>query len=52
VSIRDRIDGDVGALPVAAAIAKFREEIDTKKIRQVAKSFKPAAAATAEANEY
>ena len=31
---------------------RLREEIDAKKIRQVAKSFKPAAAASAEANEY
>jgi threonyl-tRNA synthetase len=52
VAVRDRIDGDVGALPVAQAIAKLREEIDTKKIRQVAKSFKPVAGAAAEANEY
>lgn len=52
VAVRDRIDGDVGAMPVAAAIAKLKDEIDTKKIRQVAKSFKPAAAAGAEENEY
>lgn len=52
VSIRDRIDGDVGALPVAQALAKMQDEIMTKRIRQVAKSFKPAAAASAEANEY
>jgi threonyl-tRNA synthetase len=52
VSIRDRIDGDVGALPVAGALARLKEEIDTKKIRQVAKSFKPAPAAAATDNEY
>lgn len=52
VSIRDRIDGDAGALPVAGAIAKLNDEIATKKIRQVAKSFKPAGGGTAEANEY
>jgi threonyl-tRNA synthetase len=52
VAVRDRIDGDVGSMPIAAAIAKLREEIETKKIRQIAKSFKPAAAATAADNEY
>jgi threonyl-tRNA synthetase len=52
VAVRDRIDGDVGAMPVAAALAKLKDEIETKKIRQVAKSFKPAAAAGGEENEY
>jgi threonyl-tRNA synthetase len=53
VSIRDRIEGDVGALPIAGAIAKFQEEIRTKRIRQVAKPMAPAAASgSAEANEY
>ncbi|MCE9606245.1 MAG: threonine--tRNA ligase [Planctomycetia bacterium] len=54
VSIRDRIDGDVGALPIAAAIEKLQEEIRTKRIRQKVKmSAAPAATASvAEANEY
>ena len=52
VSIRDRIDGDVGALKVADAVAKFQEEIRTKRIRQVAKAAVVAAAPVAEANEY
>lgn len=52
VAVRDRIDGDVGAMPVAAALAKLQDEIATKKIRQVAKSFKPATAAGGEENEY
>jgi threonyl-tRNA synthetase len=37
VAVRDRIDGDVGSLPVAEAIAKLRQEIAEKRIRQVAK---------------
>ncbi|MGC3969712.1 MAG: hypothetical protein QM775_20990 [Pirellulales bacterium] len=53
VSIRDRIDGDVGALPIAGAIAKFQEEVRTKRIRQVAKPMGAATTApAAEANEY
>lgn len=34
VSVRDRIDGDVGAMPVAEAIAKLQEEVSTKRVRQ------------------
>jgi threonyl-tRNA synthetase len=34
VSVRDRIDGDVGAMPVAEAIAKLQEEVATKQVRQ------------------
>ena len=33
VSVRDRIEGDVGAMPVDAAIAKLNEEIKQKTIR-------------------
>ncbi|HTU25038.1 MAG TPA: threonine--tRNA ligase [Pirellulales bacterium] len=36
VSIRDRIEGDVGSLSVAAAIDKFRAEVVAKVVRQVA----------------
>jgi threonyl-tRNA synthetase len=36
VTIRDRIEGDVGAMSIAEAIAKLKEEIDTKRVRQVA----------------
>ncbi|MBL9123313.1 MAG: threonine--tRNA ligase [Planctomycetaceae bacterium] len=38
VSIRDRIDGDLGSLPLAAAIAKLREEVAARKVRQIVKS--------------
>jgi threonyl-tRNA synthetase len=33
VSVRDRIEGDKGAMPIAAAIAKLQEEIKTKQVR-------------------
>lgn len=36
VTIRDRIDGDLGAMSVEAAIAKLQAEIETRQVRQVA----------------
>ena len=36
VAVRDRIDGDLGAMPLADAIAKLKEESDARTIRQVA----------------
>jgi threonyl-tRNA synthetase len=52
VSVRDRIDGDLGAMPLAEALAKFKAEVAGKVVRQVAQ--KPAAvlAERAEAHEY
>ena len=38
VTIRDRIDGDLGALAVDQAIAKLHSEIEAKTVRQVADS--------------
>lgn len=38
VTVRDRIDGDLGAMPLADAIAKLKQEIAGKTVRQVAKS--------------
>ena len=38
VSIRDRIDGDQGALPLPAALAKFQTEVSSRTIRQVVKT--------------
>ena len=36
VSVRDRVDGkDIGALPIADVISRFRQEVDEKTIRQV-----------------
>lgn len=55
VSVRDRLEGDLGAMPIDAAIAKLKDEASNRRIRKVAK---PAAAApnldsgAAEANEY
>ena len=34
VSVRDRIDGDVGAMTVAEAIAKFQTEEADRTVRQ------------------
>ncbi|MEX2113604.1 MAG: threonine--tRNA ligase, partial [Pirellulales bacterium] len=52
LSVRDRIDGDLGALSLAEAIAKFKAEVAGKVVRQVAQ--KPAAvlAERGEAHEY
>ena len=36
VSVRDRIDGDLGAVPLAEAIEKFRKEVADRTVRQVA----------------
>ena len=54
-AVRDRIDGDVGAMPLEAAIARLAEEVDTKKIRQTSQlATAPVAAPTGgdEQNEY
>ena len=34
VSVRDRVDGDLGAMPVTAAIARFQEEVADKTVRK------------------
>ncbi len=34
VAVRDRIDGDLGAMPVEQAVAKLREEIAERTVRQ------------------
>ena len=54
VSLRDRIDGDLGSMPTAEAIARLKEEIVTRKVRQVVKSSFTAAAvdSAATGNEY
>ena len=51
VSLRDRIDGDLGAMPLDAALARLREEIDKKTIRQQAKLVS-AGLSGGEQNEY
>ncbi|HEY4232010.1 MAG TPA: threonine--tRNA ligase [Lacipirellulaceae bacterium] len=51
-SVRDRIDGDLGALPLADAIAKLQQEIASKTVRQVAKQESLPAADRESRNEY
>ena len=36
VTVRDRIEGDLGAMPLAGAIAKLQDEIADRTVRQVA----------------
>jgi threonyl-tRNA synthetase len=38
VAVRDRVDGDLGAMPVADFLARLDREIKEKRIRQVSKS--------------
>jgi threonyl-tRNA synthetase len=52
VAVRDRIEGDLGPMPLEAAMAKLREEIEARTVRQVAKSAAVAVVAAGEANEY
>jgi threonyl-tRNA synthetase len=34
VAVRDRVDGDVGAMPTAQVVARLREEVEKKTIRR------------------
>src|SRR4051794_21517325 len=43
VSYRDRVDGDRGAMPLAAAVSQLRAESESRAIRQVAAPIAPAA---------
>lgn len=55
LALRDRIDGDLGSMPVAEAVAKLKEEIASRAVRQVVKSSGTPAAAVegdAKGNEY
>ncbi|MCA9229185.1 MAG: threonine--tRNA ligase [Planctomycetales bacterium] len=36
VTVRDRIEGDLGAMPVEGAISKLQQEIEARAVRQVA----------------
>ena len=38
VAVRDRIDGDLGSMPLAEAIGKLRDEVAARKVRQIVKS--------------
>ncbi|WP_435007719.1 threonine--tRNA ligase [Tundrisphaera lichenicola] len=42
VSYRDRIDGDLGAMTIEAAVERLRAEVDSRAIRQVAEPVIPA----------
>jgi threonyl-tRNA synthetase len=35
VAVRDRVDGDLGAMPLGQVVARLREEVEKKTIRQV-----------------
>ncbi|NND99846.1 MAG: threonine--tRNA ligase [Pirellulaceae bacterium] len=55
VALRDRIDGDLGSMPVAEAAAKLNKEIADRTVRQVYQGSGAAAAAVegdAKGNEY
>jgi threonyl-tRNA synthetase len=54
VALRDRIDGDLGSIPTEEAIARLKQEIASKQVRQVVKSDFSAAAVDSDAvgNEY
>ena len=51
VSVRDRIEGDLGAMTLEKAIKHLQDEIATKRVRQVAKS-SVRLIETAEGSEY
>jgi threonyl-tRNA synthetase len=52
VSLRDRIEGDLGSMPIAEAISRLKVEVDERRIRQVAKpTFTGLAAESAEDEE-
>lgn len=38
VSLRDRIEGDLGAMPIDEAIAKLQQEVNGRVVRQIVKS--------------
>jgi len=46
VSVRDRIEGDLGAMSLVDALAKLAHEVADKTVRQVAEATKPQAAET------
>jgi threonyl-tRNA synthetase len=49
VAVRDRLEGDLGQIPLAGAIAKLQAEIAAKTVRQVAEA-EPAAATSRESH--
>ncbi len=35
IALRDRIEGDLGSMPIAEAVARLTEEVNSRKVRQV-----------------
>ena len=54
VALRDRIDGDLGSMPTAQAIARLTEEVQNRTVRQAVQGSIAAAAVDSDAtgNEY
>ncbi len=52
VAVRDRIDGDLGAMKVAEAIAKLKGEIAERTVRQKFEGAAPVAASQGGSHEY
>jgi threonyl-tRNA synthetase len=52
VTLRDRIEGDLGAMSVDAALAKLRKEVEAKTVRQVADTSGPAVVDRSAKSEY
>ena len=54
IALRDRIEGDLGSMPTAEAIARLKNEIETRQVRQAVQSSFAAAAVDSDAtgNEY
>lgn len=54
VALRDRIDGDLGSMPTAEAIARLQKEIDDREVRQAVQGTVATAAvdSAATGNEY
>ncbi len=53
VSVRDRIDGDLGAMPIDEAVTKLQQEVTERRIRQVSeKKFQQFDEGGEAANEY
>jgi threonyl-tRNA synthetase len=38
VALRDRLEGDLGAMPIEEAIAKLRKEVEERTVRQIVKT--------------
>lgn len=52
VALRDRIEGDLGSCTLAEAIARLTEEVNDKRVRQVAEAAAADLSAKAVGNEY